>query len=116
MDNLSNKNIKITRNASVLESNSINNRKFEFLSKRYYHSSYCKENITPINTTKQKSTVSIGIISTMDIETINYNDLQIPIAISIAYNYNESKLFIIDHKLLADSGSPTLLCRVRNKI
>ena len=36
----------------------------------------------------------------MDVETIILNNTHIPIAISIAYNYNDKKLFLIDYDLL----------------
>jgi hypothetical protein len=35
----------------------------------------------------------------MDIETVNHNGKQLPIAISIAYNETLSKLFLIDSSL-----------------
>ena len=35
-------------------------------------------------------------IATMDIETINIDGSQLPICISLAYFYSESKLFLID--------------------
>ena len=52
--------------------------------------------LTPLNPDENKK----EIISTMDIETMNYKGLQIPVCISIAYNFNEKKLFLIDSKLL----------------
>lgn len=95
MDNLANRNIKITRNTI-----SNNNNKMDILTKRNIHTKN-NDNFTPLipldlNIDK-KETISI---STMDIETMNYKGLQIPVAISIAYTFNEKKLFLIDSKLL----------------
>jgi hypothetical protein len=39
------------------------------------------------------------LISTMDVETISFDNKQIPICITICYNFIETKLFIIDHEL-----------------
>jgi hypothetical protein len=33
----------------------------------------------------------------MDIETFNFNNFQTPLAISLAYNFNKHKLFILDN-------------------
>nr|UZS78130.1 DNA polymerase [Lentinula edodes]WEX32046.1 DNA polymerase [Lentinula edodes] len=95
MDNLANRNIKITRNTI-----SNNNNKMDILTKRNIHTKN-NDNITPLipldPNVDKKETISI---STMDIETMNYKGLQIPVAISIVYNFNEKKLFLIDSKLL----------------
>lgn len=93
MDNLANKNINITRNAIS------NNKKMDIFTKRNIHTKNNNDNITPLiplnpNIDKKET------ISTMDIETMNYNGKQIPVCISIAYNFNEKKLFLIDSKLL----------------
>jgi hypothetical protein len=40
------------------------------------------------------------LISVMDIETISFNNKQIPICISTSYNSNCNKLFLIDYNLL----------------
>jgi hypothetical protein len=50
----------------------------------------------------------LDFISTMDIETIEYQGLQIPIAISIAFNYSESKLFLIDKEFLLIDREKTI--------
>ena len=94
MDNLANRNIKITRNT-------ISNNKMDIFTKRNFHTKNNEnnENITPLTPLDPKHNKK-EIISTMDIETMNYKGLQIPVCISIAYNFNEKKLFLIDSKLL----------------
>jgi hypothetical protein len=56
--------------------------------------------ISPINVDK-----STNSFATMDIETMNINGIQLPVAISTCNGVrnNNSKLFIIDHKLLQTS-------------
>lgn len=44
---------------------------------------------------------------TMDIETINFNNIQVPIAISSS-GYNSSKIFLIDHTLLQQNVEAAL--------
>ena len=58
-----------------------------------------KDNITPLTPLNPDENKK-EIISTICIETMNYKGLQIPVCISIAYNFNEKKLFLIDHKLI----------------
>ena len=91
MDDLANKNIKITKNITSIDSK----RNYStFLSFNRKH----KKFIFPIP--KDNLPIKFNLISTMDIETIILNDTHIPIAISIAYNYNEKRLFLIDYDLL----------------
>jgi hypothetical protein len=90
MDNINNINIK---------GNIKNNQK------RYYHTNAKNKNkkinyinyITPL---ENKISRQLKSLSTMDIETIDYNGKQIPIAISTAYAVNKSKLFLINRDLL----------------
>jgi hypothetical protein len=102
MDNYSNKNIKITKNISTqpnMSANFINSK----INKKFFST------FTNINRSRKKFIEAIpkynlpnklNIISAMDVETIILNDTHIPIAISIAYDSNKSKLFLIDYDLI----------------
>lgn len=91
MDDLANKNIKITRNIS-----SINNKRnySTFLNINRNRDKF----IEPIS--KDSLPSNSKLISTMDVETIIIKDTHVPIAISIAFNQNQKKLFLIDYDLL----------------
>jgi hypothetical protein len=111
MDLISNSNIKISRTTIPLNDrvgNKYNNtitksinkpsnfKSFSTLhpvnlGKRFYH-------ISPL---KKKNKIP-DTISTLDIETVEYNNIQIPIAITLAYDFNKTKLFLINHKLISD--------------
>lgn len=91
MDMVSNKNIKINRTKKTKKSKNV----------RTYHTdskdSHSKNNyIRPLGAKDAKN----KIFSTMDLETMDFNGVQHPVAISIAYNVNESKLFLIDKDLI----------------
>ena len=103
MDNYLNKNIKINKNNNTAQINkkySTINNIVKLNQKRYYSTRF--NTISPI-----KNNIVTNIaepISSMDIETIDYNGNQIPVAITLAYidNGNQiiSKLFFIDFNIL----------------
>ena len=69
-------------------------------SKRFYSSLNHFKFITPI---KKENLTLNSPISTMDIETMEFDGAHIPIAISTCYLNNgkiENKIFLIQHKLL----------------
>jgi hypothetical protein len=69
--------------------------------KRNYHTKAKKINyITPLKKNKDDLNRQLKYLSSMDIETMNYNGKQIPISISTAYAVNKSKLFIINKDVL----------------
>jgi hypothetical protein len=91
MDHPENVNIKTN-----VKTNNIINK--QLIRKRNYHT---KNNyITPLKEGRIDLTRQLKYISTMDIETIEYNGKQIAIAISTSYDLNKSKLFIIKKELL----------------
>jgi hypothetical protein len=92
MDNYLNKNIKITKKDSNIKSRSfIKSRPFST------YNSINKINIDDKIIDKER-------ISTIDIETIDFNNIQTPVAISLAYlndNFEiNTKLFLVNHQLL----------------
>lgn len=100
MDEFVNKTIKITKDAT---------RKVGWQNKVSVESKFGWNNISKRNFTNHikpikatNITDTITDFATMDVETINFNDKQIPIAISIAYNETESKLFLIDYILFTN--------------
>jgi hypothetical protein len=93
MDLLTNNNIKITRNAIILQdkkgfhSYSANKGFLKILGcSKGFHSTIRKFNfyIKPIK--DNGINVTNEFFSSMDVETMEYNNIQIPVAISIAYN------------------------------
>lgn len=86
MDNVKNKRIKITKNTTT-------NNKFNLLvNNRKFHSSSAGCNsIKPL---KDEILGALDSFASMDIETINYNDIQIPVAISFSSDHL-NKLFLI---------------------
>jgi hypothetical protein len=93
MDEFSNRKIKITKDATTLNYNKISKRMF---------SSYIK----PIKA--QNINASTASFASMDIETISHNGIQIPIAISLAYSDNLSRIFLIDDILFNINPSKAL--------
>jgi hypothetical protein len=98
----SNKNIKLY--------NEIVNKKRHFSTSAIQYKHWSKGLITPLSLFKingKLKLLSPKYIFTMDIETINFNNIQVPIAISSCgpdKNGNiESKLFLIDHVLLQNN-------------
>jgi hypothetical protein len=62
---------------------------------------YSKYFINPLSKSKNMNEGSFAkSLATMDIETITLNNKQIPIAIALAYNQNQSKLLTINKQLL----------------
>src|SRR5882757_1728928 len=122
VSNLKNLNIKQTLNAITLErsSHSFTNYrkdKKQWLDNYYQTRSYSTRSaggnskhwskglITPLSLFNRNGKLKLESpvpIFTMDLETIKYNNVQVPIAISCT-SANESKLFIIDHGLLKTS-------------
>nr|YP_009739386.1 DNA polymerase 2 [Tricholoma terreum]QIC20230.1 DNA polymerase 2 [Tricholoma terreum] len=107
MDNYLNKKIKINKNNTIQISQKRNystkNNILKLIQKRYYSSTAkINSNISPI-----KNNIVTGIanpISAMDIETIEFNDNQYPVAITLSYIDNgyqiKNELFLIDFDLL----------------
>uniref|UniRef100_UPI00315D1403 hypothetical protein n=1 Tax=Infundibulicybe hongyinpan TaxID=2486348 RepID=UPI00315D1403 len=87
MDEVRNTNIKITRTAKGID-------KYEIINKRSYHSN---SSIKPIKS-NIFYTGTCEPLATMDIETMDCNGNQIPVAISTSYLHG-SNLFIIDPQL-----------------
>jgi hypothetical protein len=91
-------NLDIMKNSKI---KIVNKGKMEFLGYRNYSTSTKaltvkpKLSITPIKVDKEKLP-----FATMDIETMNVNGVQTPVAISCCNN-KISKLFVIDHVLLS---------------
>jgi hypothetical protein len=106
--NLNNLNIKITHNSISMSRNLDSYNKS--LQTRSYSTStakhWSKGLITPlslVNKNGRLKLLSPAPIFVMDIETIKYNNVQTPIAISscgVNNSKQESKLFLIDHVLL----------------
>lgn len=93
IDNLENKNIKLT--SSAINNKLQHNTNKSIIKRSYYN----KATIKPLkNGFLDKDTCKL--ISTMDIETITFNNKQIPICISTSYNFNSNKLFLIEYNLL----------------
>jgi DNA polymerase type B, organellar and viral len=96
-------NLDLMENAKI----KIHNKgKIELLGHRSYSTGYVKKSnlaITPIKVDKETNN-----FATMDIETMNVNGTQIPVAISTCNGFKKSssKLFVIDHVLL--KSDPTL--------
>lgn len=91
MDNPKNINIKTNTNTYNIKNNQ----------QRNYHTKVKKINyIRPIKKKKDDLNKPLKYLSSMDIETMNYNDKQIPISISTAYHINKSKLFLINKDVL----------------
>jgi hypothetical protein len=63
---------------------------------RKYHTNVIK----PLH--KHKLIPSPDILSTMDIETMEYGNRQIPVCITTAYNVNQSKIFLINPNIEKD--------------
>lgn len=61
---------------------------------RQYHTG-----LNYIKPLKNKSQINPGILSALDIETMNYKGNLIPVCISLAYSVTESKLFLLDPQL-----------------
>ncbi len=112
--NLKNLKIKLTHNAITLERSNESSSKHRISKQTWLNNNYRE-----YSTTNFKKHWSKGLISpislfnkagkikndsptpflTMDIETIKFNDIQVPIAISTCHA-KESKVFVIDHILL----------------
>lgn len=91
MNNVKNKNIKLTQNALYYRKKS--NKPTNI---RNYSTKLINKQITPLTPPeflKPKNFIS------MDIETMNLNGNQIPVLIT-THNLNDTNLFIIDHELL----------------
>ena len=91
MDNPKNVNIKTNSNYKPK------------LQRNYYTKAKNFNNyITPFKNKNNNNDLSkpLKYLSSMDIETMNWNDKQIPIAISTAYAMNKSKIFLINKDLL----------------
>jgi hypothetical protein len=120
MDEFKNKKIKITRNATNTsngfqttppketgkKSSSFKQTPMNSVSSKRLFSSYIK----PIKASKINSTVKN--FATMDIETINLNNNQVPIAISIAYlnaqQVIKTKVFLIDNNLFKSQPNDSI--------
>jgi hypothetical protein len=104
MDNYMNKNIKITKKADNVKT-SIKSRSFSIYKSRSF-STYS------INKIDNSKIIDKERISTIDIETIDFNNIQTPIAISIGFlndNFEiNTKLFIIDHQLLIKDSTKAI--------
>jgi len=79
-----------------------NKGKIDFLGYRSYSTSVTKFKKSNLSISPIKVDETIKKFSTMDIETIDINGIQTPIAISTC-NAKTSKLFVIDHLLLQTS-------------
>jgi hypothetical protein len=92
MDNIKNKTIKITKN--------IINYNKGFHTSAVINNKFIEGYIKPISKTELNN--SKTNFATMDIETVNLNDIQHPIAISLVYGNEkeESKLFLIKSNLI----------------
>ncbi len=77
-----------------IKNNSLKDIKKQPSSSRGYHTN----NITPLK--KDDISKQLKYLSTMDIETMDWNGKQIPISISTSYSVNKSKLFLINKDLL----------------
>ena len=116
IDSIDNKDIKLTSTAINNKNKDVLNKsissstsgydKINILPslKRYYHSNSVstgefKNNIKPLKNGILNKEICEDI-STMDIETISFNGKQIPICITVCYNFTKSKLFLIDNDLL----------------
>jgi hypothetical protein len=88
MDSHDNKNIKITKNSLNKKINMLT--KSENIGKRFY-SIFIK----PVKKDK-----AMGIISTLDVETMEFENKQIPVLITLANKNNVNKIFIINQNLI----------------
>jgi hypothetical protein len=99
MDLFTNRNISIIKSA-------LNNEIISY-SITKFNTSLFNSNITPLFNKLfgirylhikplKDSIIKLDSISTLDVETINYNDIQIPVTVSIAFNFTKSKLFLIN--------------------
>jgi hypothetical protein len=116
MDMLENKNIKINQNTSTYKntdrrkllksplqilkniSNTSQGRNYHQILSNFI--TPLKENSKKINFNDRLIKKRRLLISAMDIETLNIDGRQVPICISVAYFYSESKLFLIDFDLI----------------
>jgi hypothetical protein len=121
MDHLANKKIKITRNAltgrdiftitdkdvmnslrRIYKKSSLENKKFYSTKVKDLKNDNCLNYITPIKPKKEDINKSPLSFSAMDIETLEINNKEIPISISIKTKLT-SKIFIIDQNKLTFS-------------
>src|ERR1700719_2622488 len=93
MDNLTNKNIKITSDARIVLNKPPHNKTHQFTQKRSYH----KSNF--INPLKKVNIKTPQNLATLDIETIEDKGFQIPCLISLTTPI-ESKIFLINLNIL----------------
>lgn len=102
MDSLANKNIKITSSTIKNYKPGVKNTKAQI---RNIHTSNVKlkiaKNLTHITPLKYEADTTSSF-STMDIETMNYNNKQIPVAISLYIPSIGIKIFIIDSTIDLD--------------
>jgi DNA polymerase type B, organellar and viral len=91
MNNVKNKNIKLTQNAIYYRPKS----KIT-VNKRNYSTSTVKQQILPL---KNPISLKPQLFMSMDIETMNINGNQIPVLIT-THSLNNSKIFMIDKDLL----------------
>src|ERR1700731_857488 len=88
MDNLTNKNIKITSDARIVLNKPQHNKTHQFTQKRSYHKSNFIKPLKKVNIKTPQN------LSTLDIETIEDKGFQIPCLISLTTPI-ESKIFLI---------------------
>jgi len=95
VDLYSNSRIKITRDVTWKPDQTITlNLRKKNLGVRQYHTG-----LNYIKPLKNKYQINPGILSALDIETVNYKGNQIPVCISLAYSVTEAKLFLLDTQL-----------------
>src|ERR1700731_1749841 len=92
MDNLTNKNIKITSDARIVLNKPPHNKTHQFTQKRSYHKSNFIKPLKKVNIKTPQN------LSTLDIETIEDKGFQILCLISLTTPI-ESKIFLINLKL-----------------
>ena len=93
MDNLTNKNIKITSDARIVLNKPQHNKTHQFTQKRSYHKSNFIKPLKKVNIKTPQN------LSTLDIETIEDKGFQIPCLISLTTPI-ESKIFLINLNIL----------------
>lgn len=113
VDNKQNLHIKQTHNTLKWSRRYFNQQNISPSSLRLFSTStitkashWSKGLITPLSLYKNNGKLKLENpkpFFTMDLETINFNNIQVPIAISSS-SANESKLFLIDHVLLQSNS------------
>lgn len=95
VDNLTNKHIKITSDARIYSDKANTAHGFPLIQKRGYHS---------ISSLKNRENIKPQNFATLDLETIELNGSQIPIAISLTSSL-ESRIFLINSDLFNEDSS-----------